>query len=83
MEILEGMPFTFHSLRGERSALILVKRGKAVFAGIPVYVPRSFVEGMKEAQEGIMDTDYTMVPMVSEDGEPRVTTTGVQLYMLG
>lgn len=79
----EGSPFIFHSLRGEKSALILIKKGKACFTGTPVYVPRTFVEGMKEGESGKLDTDYVLVPMVNADAEPLKTSTGEQLYMLG
>lgn len=74
---------TFHSFRGEKSALILVRANAFVFAATPVYVPKEAVAADIEEGDSIEIPDgYTLVPMVSEDGEVRVTKTGEVLHML-
>ncbi len=50
---------TFHSYRGEKSALIMVKANQFVFSGDPVYIPRTSlpsnlieaVDALKEGEE--------------------------------
>ena len=52
----------FHSARGEKSALILLKHNELVFGWTPVYVPRApFVH---------------MVPTLGEDGKPILDENG-------
>ena len=74
---------TFHSFRGEKSALILVKANKLVFQTTPVYVPKDACEGMVKGDFIDVPDNYMLIPMVSADGEPRTTTDGEPLYMLG
>ena len=72
----------FHSLRGEKSALILVKANQFVFGFSPVYVPRAAVEGMSEGQEFTIPDGYHLVPMVDSDGVVRTTKEGEPLHQL-
>lgn len=72
----------FHSNRGEKSALILVKANQFVFNWSPVYVPRAAVEGMTEGQEFQIPDGFRLVPITDEDGVIRTTKTGEQLHML-
>jgi len=74
---------TFHSVRGEKSALILIKANKFVFQASPVYVPRVSCEGMTKGDEFEVPDGYKLIPMVSEEGVKRTTKDGAQLYMLG
>ena len=73
---------TFHSLRGEKSALILVKKNKFEFSATPVYVPATAVEGMEEGEQFELPDGFSVVPMVGADGEERTTKTGEVLMML-
>jgi hypothetical protein len=73
---------TFHSLRGEKSALLLVKKNKFEFSATPVYVPASAVEGLSEGDTLELPDGFSVVPMVSEDGVERTTKTGEVLMML-
>jgi hypothetical protein len=72
----------FHSLRGEKSALLLVKANAFVFNQTPVYVPASAVAGVKEGESIDIPDGYTLVPMVGEDDTVRTTKEGVVLHML-
>lgn len=73
---------TFHSLRGEKSALILVRANQWVFQATPVYVPKSACEGMVEGQEFDIPDGFKLVTMVDENGEARKTTSGEELKTL-
>ena len=72
----------YHSDRGEKSALILVKANQFVFGWSPVYVPRAAVQGMSEGQEFFIPDGYKLVPILGEDGTPRVTKDGELLHQL-
>lgn len=81
----------FHSLRGEKSALILVKANQFVFGWTPVYVPRGpFVDSEGNVLEKFSKEDHTfeipdgfkLVPIVDENGEIRTTSDGVELKQL-
>tara|TARA_R110000868_G_scaffold209314_2_gene459006 strand:- start:787 stop:1032 length:246 start_codon:yes stop_codon:yes gene_type:complete len=74
----------FHSLRGEKSALILVKANALVFGHSPVYIPRTGLPaGIKEGAEFDIPDGYTLVDIVDfETGEVRVTTDGTPLKQL-
>ena len=73
----------FHSNRGEKSALILVKENAFVFSATPVYVPRSAVEGLKEGEEFDLPDGYKIVDMVdTETGEIRTASDGSPLKIL-
>lgn len=87
----------FHSLRGEKSALILVKANALVFNNIPVYVPREAVVQLsgrsmdelskhnpKEAVINFQIPDgYRIESFVDpETGEIRKTNEGEELKVL-
>lgn len=81
----------FHSLRGEKSALILVKANQFVFGWTPVYVPRGPFTNeagevlevyTKENHTFSIPDGYTLVPIVDENGEVRTTTDGQELRQL-
>ena len=73
----------FHSNRGEKSALILVKANAFVFQATPVYVPRTAIPaGTEEGGTIEVPDGYTLVDMLDEDGTPRTTEDGITLKML-
>ena len=82
----------FHSLRGEKSALILIKASAFQFSSDPVYVPRTAVvetAGVKDAEsipEGFefeIPGGFTLVDIVdSETGEVRTAQDGSPLKQL-
>ena len=80
MQITKGTPFFFHSLRGEKSALILVKK-PGVFSGTPVYVARDLVTGMQPGDVARLQMDYTAIPWIV-DGEARTAKSGEPLLIL-
>ena len=73
---------TFHSERGEKSALILVKANAFVFSATPVYIPRAAVEGMKKGDIIEIPDGYSLVDMLDEDGNARTTESGEHLKTL-
>jgi len=82
---------TFHSLRGEKSALILVKNNPLEFSSSPAYVPRSGVQfysgkpakDMEQGEQFTIDDGFKLVDMVDpESGEVRTTKEGEPLKML-
>ena len=80
MQISKGTPFFFHSLRGEKSALVLVKK-PGVFSGTPIYVARDLVAGMDPGDVSRLQMDYTAIPWIV-DGEERKAKNGEQLLIL-
>ena len=74
----------FHSLRGEKSALILVKANPFVFAATPVYVPKEAIPAnCKEGDSFEIPDGYSLVDMVDvESGEVRVAKDGTPLKVL-
>lgn len=82
----------FHSLRGEKSALILIKANAFQFSSTPVYVPRQAVAdavGVKtpdDIEDGAsfsIPDGYTLVPIVDgETGETRTAQDGSPLLQL-
>lgn len=73
----------FHSLRGEKSALILVKANKFVFASTPCYVPREAVADLKEGDSFELPDGFKLVDMVdTQSGEVRTTEGGEPLKVL-
>lgn len=73
----------FHSNRGEKSALILVKANAFVFQATPCYVPREAIPaGTVEGASISIPDGYSFVDMLDEDGTPRTTNEGVALKML-
>jgi hypothetical protein len=75
---------TFHSLRGEKSALILVRPNAFVFNSTPVYVPAGAIPaGTEEGAEITIPDGYTIVEMVdTETGEVRTAKDGSPLCIL-
>jgi hypothetical protein len=82
---------TFNSIRGEKSALILLKANPLEFSATPVYVPRAGVEYF--AKKRIADLakgdtfeipdGYKLVDMVdTETGEVRMAKDGSPLKQL-
>lgn len=75
---------TFHSFRGEKSALVLIKANAFVFQATPVYVPADAVQGMEKGDRFEIPDGYQLVPIVDiETGEVRTSKDGSTLYMLG
>lgn len=74
----------FHSLRGEKSALIMVKPNQFVFSATPCYIPKSALPtGIAEGGEFQIPDGYTIVDMVdTESGEVRTTKDGEALKVL-
>lgn len=88
----------FHSLRGEKSALVLVRANKFVFNNSPVYIPREALPnkltGLTDKQLNALAKDdsarefeipdgFTLVDIVDyETGEIRQTTDGAHLKQL-
>ena len=73
----------FHSLRGEKSALIMVKVNQFVFGGSPVYIPKEALPAkIKEGETFEIPDGFTLVPMVGEDGEERTAKDGSVLNVL-
>lgn len=75
----------FHSFRGEKSALILIRANAFVFQLTPVYVPKSAItaDNAVEGTEFEIPDGYKLVPIVDiETGEVRTTKDGVDLHQL-
>ena len=74
----------FHSFRGEKSALLMVKANAFVFAATAVYVPKEAIPaGIKEGDTFDIPDGYTIVPFVDfETGEARTTKDGAPLHTL-
>ena len=79
---------TFHSFRGEKSALILLKENAFVFSATPVYVPKGAViallgETPEVGAELDVPDGYKLVDMVDpESGEVRTSESGATLKVL-
>ena len=72
---------TYHSERGEKSALVMYKETAFQFAGVPVYIPRSSWSNAKAGDIQEIPA-MTLVDIVDTDtGEVRVTKTGEPLKM--
>ena len=74
----------FHSLRGEKSALCMVKRSEYEFGGSPVYVPRApWGENPQKGDSVDIPDNFRLVDMVNpETGEVRTTESGEPLKVL-
>lgn len=73
----------FHSFRGEKSALILVKANAFVFNATVVYVPKEAIPaGIKEGDSFEIPDGYTLAPMVDADGVARTAKNGETLHIL-
>ena len=73
---------TFHSLRGDKSALILIKANAFVFSATPVYVPKTAVSHLKEGDTFEIPDGFKVTDMVDSDGEVRTTKDGEPLKVL-
>lgn len=75
---------TFHSLRGEKSALILVKPNAFVFSATPVYIPRTALPtGIAEGEVFDIPDGYTLVDLTDiETGEVKTAKDGSPLKVL-
>lgn len=72
-----------HSLRGEKSALVMVRTNKFSFESKPAYVPRAAVEGMEVGEEFEIPDGFKLVEWTDyETGETRKTETGEPLHIL-
>lgn len=71
-----------HSLRGEKSALLLVKANKFQMQSECAYVPKESVEGIEPGEEFAIPDGYKLQPMTTEDGEIRTTKAGEPLHTL-
>ena len=73
----------FHSFRGEKSALILVKANAFVFNATAVYVPKDAIPaGVTEGASFEIPDGYTLAPMVDLDGVVRTAKNGEPLHIL-
>ena len=73
----------FHSLRGEKSALVLVKTNAFVFSASPVYIPREALPAdIKEGDSFEIPDGFRLVDMVDEEGTVRTTKEGEALKVL-
>lgn len=68
----------FHSFRGEKSALIMVKRNAFEIQSHPVYVPKDAVIAVlgdtpEKGDAFDIPDGYTLAPMLDENGAPRTT----------
>ena len=63
----------FHSNRGTKSALLLVRANAFVFQATPCYVPREAVANLSEGDTLEIPDGYSFVEMLNEDGTPRTT----------
>lgn len=74
---------TFHSLRGEKSALIMLKENAFVYNATPVYVPKAAVEGKQPGDIIEVPDGYKLVDMIDiETGDVRVAKDNTPLKVL-
>ena len=74
---------TYHSDRGEKSALLLIKANKFEFGFKPAYVPRDAVSEHEVGDTFSIPGGYKLVPFVDgETGEVRTTKNGEPLHVL-
>jgi hypothetical protein len=75
---------TFHSLRGEKSALILVRPNAFVFSATPVYIPRvALPADIKEGDTFDIPDGYKLVDLINiETGKVRTAKDGSPLKVL-
>lgn len=81
MKVSVGTPFFFHSVKSEKSALILVKK-PGCFTGTPVFVPLEFVKGMEAGDVARFQDEYSIVPWFINGEAMTSKTTGAQLMCL-
>ena len=74
---------TYHSDRGDKSALLLVQSNKFSYEKTPVYVPRTAVEGLEYGEQVEIPDNCQIVEWVDfETGEVRTTEDGQSLHVL-
>ena len=75
---------TFHSFRGEKSALIGVKENALVFTNTYVYVPKEAIpEGAEKGTQFEIPSGFRVVDFVDpESGEVRTSKDGQPLKVL-
>ena len=69
------MDAVFHSFKGEKSALLIVKDKFDISGGIPVYVPKSAVEGLEPGDTLTIPSEYKITDwqeVVLKDGRTRM-----------
>ena len=76
------MKATYHSNRGEKSALLLIDIDPFTYGRTPVYVPRTAVEQYEIGEEIELPDHYKIRDMTDENGEVRTTQTGEPLKQL-
>ena len=74
----------FHSFRGDKSALVLVKANPFTFQSDAVYVPKEAIPaGIKEGDSFEIPSGYKVVDMIDpETGECRQSKDGHNLKVL-
>ncbi len=74
----------FHSNRGDKSALILVKNHALELTATPCYVSRQGIpSGVEEGDSFDIPDGFSLIPMLGEDNEtPRTTKNGEVLLQL-
>ena len=73
----------FHSKRGTKSALIMVRANKYSFESKPAYVPLAAVDGMEEGEEFEIPDGFKLVEWMDyEAGTVRTTEKGEPLHIL-
>lgn len=76
------MKATYHSDRGDKSALLMVQTSEFSYEKSPVYIPRTAVVGKEPGDEIEVPDNLDIVPFMDyETGEPRTTKTGETLMV--
>lgn len=70
---------TFHSLRGQSSALLMVHENEFLFSAVPVYCPRTAVQGLVPGDTLTIPDNLRIVDFKDKDGNPRTSTSGARL----
>lgn len=81
MKVTVGTPYFFHSVKSEKSALILVKK-PGCFTGTPVFVPIDFVKSLEPGDVDRFEYDYEITPWIIDGQAMTSKTTGAQLMCL-
>ena len=73
----------YHSDRGTKSALILVKNHALELDSTPCYVSRDAVAHLSEGESFEIPDGFSLIPMLEEDNKtPRTTKDGAVLLKL-
>lgn len=74
---------TYHSDRGESSALVMVKANKFEFSAKPAYIPREAVAGLNVGDTFELPDGFRFVEKIDyKTGEVQTTKEGVPLHIL-